>query len=238
MNYALIFAGGAGRRMNVRTKPKQFLKVHDKPIIIFTLENFEKHAEIDGIVIACIQDWIPELEKMLQKYRITKVKKIVAGGATGQESIYNGLCALQAIASPDSVVLVHDGVRPVIDAKLISENIKSVLQSGSAITVAPAIETITIKSENNRIEQIIDRQRCNYAKAPQSFVLGDLLNAHSHALQDGRADFVDTASLMLHYGYRLYTVEGASENLKITTQLDYQLFRAILDTLEDKQLSD
>lgn len=238
MNYALIFAGGAGHRMNTRTKPKQFLEVHGKPIIIFTIEHFEKHPEIDGIVVVCIADWIPELEKLLRKYHIKKVKQIVAGGTTGQASIYNGLCALQTFAPSDAVVLIHDGVRPVINGKLISENIASVRCNGSAITVAPAIETITIKSHENRIDQIVDRGHCNYAKAPQSFLLCDLLKAHNNAIADGEKNFVDTASLMLHYGYKLYTVEGAPDNLKITTQLDFHLFRAILDISEEKQLSD
>lgn len=131
MNIGVIFAGGVGSRMHSKDTPKQFLNVHDKPIIIHTLEHFEKNPEIDAVVIACISDWIPHLEKLLYQYRIEKVKKIVSGGESGQLSIYNGLCAAEEIAAGNkAIALIHDGVRPLIDVQLLSENIRYVKEKG------------------------------------------------------------------------------------------------------------
>lgn len=237
MNIAMIFAGGVGQRMNSKTKPKQFLELHGKPIIIYTIEKFENHQDIDGIVIACLESWIPYMEKLLKKFSIEKVKAIVPGGKTGQESIYNGLRKCYEIFSHDSIVLIHDGVRPIITEQLITENIKCVKERGSAITVAPAIETITIKTEKEgEVGEIIDRSRCEYAKAPQSFVLSDIMEAHNKAIKDGKKNFIDSACLMRNYGHLLYTVEGSAENIKITTPVDFYTFRAIVDASENAQI--
>ena len=121
MAKALIFAGGSGRRMNSGSKPKQFLELHGKPIIIYTLEHFEYHEEISDIIVVCIKEWIEELQGFLRRYGITKVSKIVPGGATGHDSIYNGLQAMKEEADFNEVVLIHDGVRPLINAELISQ---------------------------------------------------------------------------------------------------------------------
>lgn len=127
MNIAVIFAGGVGKRMHSKECPKQFLKIYNKPIIIHTLEYFEKHPLIDAIVISCVEEWMPYLEELIYKYRIEKVKKVVVGGETGQLSIYNGLKAAEDVANGEkAIVLIHDGVRPLINAKLITDNIESV----------------------------------------------------------------------------------------------------------------
>ena len=148
MNYALIFAGGSGSRMNSKGRPKQFLQFYGKELIIHTLENFQNHPEIDGIAIVCIEDWIPYLKKILQKYEIDKVRTIVSGGKTGQESIYKGLCAIKSVDNSNSIVLIHDGVRPFINEDVISSCIQSVKEHDSAITVVPAIETIVTLKDN------------------------------------------------------------------------------------------
>ena len=143
MNIAVIFAGGVGSRMHSKAKPKQFLEIYNKPIIIYTLELFDKHPMIDAIVVVCIENWIPYLQNLLYKYRIEKVVQIVAGGKTGQLSIYNGLMAAKEIANnEEAIVLIHDGVRPLINEKVITDNIKSVKEFGSAITTAVVKETI------------------------------------------------------------------------------------------------
>lgn len=236
MNYALIFAGGTGQRMNSKTKPKQFLELHGKPIIIYTLEQFDNHREIDAIVVVCLEAWIPYLEQLLIKFGITKVKAIVPGGASGQESIYHGIEKLHEFYDDNSVVLIHDGVRPLIDAETIHKNIESVHTYGSAITVAPAIETIAIRGENGNIGDIIERTRCELARAPQSFLLGKLYQAHQQALADGEINFIDSACLMRHYGHTLHSVEGPAENIKITTPSDFYVFRAIIDARENSQI--
>ena len=138
MASALIFAGGAGRRMSSRSKPKQFLEMHGKPIIIYTLEHFEFHDDIENIIIVCLAEWIRELEGLLKRYGITKVIKIVPGGETGHDSIYNGLAAMKDVVQDKDIVLIHDGVRPLINAELISAGIEAVKKYGSAITVEGA----------------------------------------------------------------------------------------------------
>lgn len=235
MNNVLIFAGGAGRRMNSRSKPKQFLKLYGKEIIIHTLENFQNHPEVDNIVVVCIKSWINYLQRLLVQYGMDKVRLIVAGGKTGQESIYNGLCALSDFAPEDSIVLVHDGVRPFITDSLISDCIKSVKKFGSAITVTPAIETI-VELEGKKIKTVTDRSKCYHAKAPQCFRLGELLDAHEKAIADGNTNMIDSASLMKHYGHDLYVVEGSAENIKITTPADFYTFRALYDARENQQI--
>ena len=143
-NVAVIFAGGTGQRMNTRTKPKQFLELHGKPIIVYTLEAFQQHGEIDGIIVVMLESWIDYTESLVRKYDLNKVKKIVPGGNSGQESIFNGLCAAGALYGDDDIVLIHDGVRPLVDEETITANIRSVEEYGTAITVTPAIETITM----------------------------------------------------------------------------------------------
>ena len=235
MNNVLIFAGGAGRRMNSRSKPKQFLKLYGKEIIIHTLENFQNHPEVDNIVVVCIKGWITYLQKLLAQYSMDKVRLIVAGGKTGQESIYNGLCALSDFAPEDSVVLVHDGVRPFVTDTLISDCIKSVKKNGSAITVTPATETI-VELDGKKINNITDRSKCYLAKAPQCFYLGQLLAAHEKAIKDGNINMIDSASLMRHYGHKLFVVPGAADNIKITTPADFYTFRALYDARENQQI--
>ncbi|MFU0833889.1 MAG: Ribitol-5-phosphate cytidylyltransferase [Oscillospiraceae bacterium] len=236
MNYALIFAGGTGQRMNSKTKPKQFLELHGKPIIIYTLEHFEQHKSIDGIVVACLESWIPYLETLLEKFHITKVKKIVPGGNTTQQSIYNGVEILWNLAAPDSIVLVHDGVRPLINMDVISNNIKSVQQFGNAITVSPVVETVAIKGKDCEIGEIVNRSQCRLARAPQSFFLKDLYHAHQQAKKEGKINFIDCASLMRYYGHKLMAVEGPIDNIKITTPSDFYIFRALEDAYEDSQI--
>lgn len=234
-NNVLIFAGGSGTRMNSKGRPKQFLQFYGKELIIHTLENFQNHPEIDNIVVVCIADWIPYLEKLLLKYGIDKVKKIVSGGSTGQESIYKGVCAVKELSKEKDIILVHDGVRPFVNEDLISNCIKSVKEHGSAITVTPAIETI-VSLDGARIDTITDRSKCFHAKAPQCFYVDDLLAAHEKARQDGNLNMIDSASLMKFYGYELYTVPGNFDNIKITTPADFYTFKALYEVRENQQI--
>jgi 2-C-methyl-D-erythritol 4-phosphate cytidylyltransferase len=235
MNIAIIFAGGSGTRMNARSKPKQFLELHGKPIIIYTLEVFENHRDVDGIIVICVEDWIDYLKKMLNKFDITKVKDIVAGGATGQESIYNGLKSATQNFPKDSIILIHDGVRPLIDDITISENIRIVREKGSCITCVPATETLIVVQEDNSLE-IPSRKNSFLARAPQSFVLQDIWNIHQKAREENRNDFIDSCTMMSHYGKELATVIGPMENIKITTPADFYIFRAIEEVRENSQI--
>lgn len=237
MNIAIIFAGGTGQRMNTTSRPKQFLEVHGKPIIIYTLERFERHPQIDGIVLVCLESWIAYAKQLVKRFQITKLRAVIPGGRTGQESIFNGVKKAYELYSKDDIVLVHDGVRPLIDEDTISQCIISVKEHGNAITVAPAIETVFVKSRGNQcVGTILNRDKCELAKAPQCFYLKDIYTAHRKALNEGKIDCIDSASLMQYYGYSLFTVEGSAENIKITTPTDYYIFRALLDAHENLQI--
>lgn len=240
MNIAVIFAGGSGERMHTRDVPKQFLLIHNKPVIIYTLEWFDKHPEIDAIVVACKEDTIDFLNSLIYKYRIEKVKEVVPGGKTGQMSIYNGLCAAKKVADEagekNAIVLIHDGVRPMINTKIIADNIASVKKNGSAITTGLVTETVLVIDDNRTIDYVPNREKSRVAKAPQSFWLNDILEAHQKAQRDGIYNCIDSCTMMKGYGHSLYLVDGPAENIKITTQSDFYTMRAILDAREDRQL--
>ena len=238
-NIAVIFAGGSGVRMNTRSKPKQFLELRGKPIIIYTLELFDNHPLIDGIVVVCLESWIPFLKKMLKKFEINKVVKIVSGGDSGQDSICRGLCAVEDYCKDkgeeNAVVLIHDGVRPLIVDETITRNIEKVHEKGSAITVVPAIETFVIQKEEGQMV-IPDRSSCLLARAPQSFYLKDILSIHRKNKENGNITFIDSCSMMSYFGYKMATIEGPMENIKITTPTDYFIFRAMVEVHENQQI--
>lgn len=239
MNIGVIFAGGVGARMNTKSKPKQFLDLHGKPIIIYTIELFDNHPDIDGIVVVCLESWIPFLKKMLKKFEITKVVRVIPGGVSGQDSIYKGLCAAEEYTNEQNdknpIVLIHDGVRPLITEETITANIAKVRECGSCITTVPAIETVIINRHDGTLH-IPKRSDCMMARAPQSFYLKDILDAHRKSRQEGKMDFIDSCSLMSYYGYQLGLVQGPMENIKITTPTDYFVLRAMVEVHENQQI--
>ena len=237
MNIAVIFAGGVGKRMKSKDKPKQFLMVHGKPIIVHTIELFENHPEIDGIICVIVKDWIPYMEEMKYRYRLDKIKAIVPGGETGQMSIYNGLCAAEKnFGAEGNIVLIHDGVRPLIDSETISNNIASVKKYGTAITCTVAKETVILVDKDNNVSEVPSREQSRFAKAPQSFWLKEILDVERQAINEGKTDMIDSCTLMRHYGKKLNVVVGPNENIKITTPDDSYIFRALYDARENQQL--
>lgn len=237
-NYALIFAGGVGSRMNSRAKPKQFLEIHGKPIVIQTIEHFDNHPEINAICVVVVKEWLRYTQTLLEKYNIKKVKWLIPGGESALDSQYRGLLEIDNTVHPkeDEIVLIHDGVRPLIDEALISNCISETKEYGSAITVAPAIETIIRVKENNIIAETYPRSECQLARAPQTFYLQEILAVHRRARNEGEYNFVDSTSMMLHYGKKIHTVEGPSENIKVTTPADFYICRALLDAKENSQI--
>lgn len=237
MNIGVIFAGGIGSRMNSKEKPKQFLELYNKPIIIHTLEHFENNPDIDAIVISCIENWISTLETMIHKFHIEKVKTIVPGGKTGQLSIYHGLKAAKEIAKGEkSIVLIHDGVRPLINSELLTRNIECVNRYGSSITAGIVKETIVVVDKDLNVMQVPMRENSRVAKAPQSFWLDDILAIHEQALADDITNSIDSCTLMMQYGKKLHMIDGPYENIKITTPDDYYMMRAILEAKENTQI--
>lgn len=235
MTTALLFAGGTGKRMNSYSKPKQFLSVHGKPIIIYTIEHFEDHPEVDNIVIVCLESWIEELRNFISLYGIKKVSVIVPGGKTGHDSIYNGLLAMKNICKDDDIVLIHDGVRPLINEELISENIAAVKKYGNAITSEPARESVVVSSDGVVIDSVPERGSMFVAKAPQSFYYGAISQLYERAHRDG-LQTIDSAHLLSIYGERMNLIRSTPNNLKITEPADYYIFRALYEALENQQV--
>ena len=224
--------------MHSKERPKQFLEMYNKPIIIHTLEHFQNHPMIDAIVVVCIESWIPYLKELLYKFRIGKVKAVVPGGETGQLSIFHGLKAAKEIAeNKKAIVLIHDGVRPLITEKLITDNIESVKMYGSAITSAKVKETILVVDEkDSSIDYVPSRNNSRVAKAPQSFWLDDILATHEKALEKGETIWVDSCTMMQEYGFKMHLIDGPSQNIKITTPEDFYTMRAILEAKENEQI--
>jgi 2-C-methyl-D-erythritol 4-phosphate cytidylyltransferase len=235
MNVAVIFAGGIGVRMNSRTVPKQFLEIHGKPVIVHVLEHFDAHPDIDGIAIAILAGYRDHLVELLRRYGIGKARWIVAGGETGQQSRHNALKAVAQDCPEDTIVLIHDGVRPLIHAALISANIESVIMHGSGITCTKTHETV-VSSGNHHIEAVIPRGHVYTAQAPQSFRLGEILSLYDRAVAEGEHDTIDSCSLMHRYGRKLYRVDGPSSNIKITTAQDFYLCRTFFEIIENQQV--
>ena len=199
---------------------------------------FEEHSEIDGIIVVCLEEWIPYMKEMQYRYRLDKIGKIVPGGETGQLSIYNGLCAAEAVYGiDDNIVLIHDGVRPLINSKTISDNIASVKANGSAITCKLATETVILVDRNAKVCEVPNRAACRMAQAPQSFYLKDILSLHRQAQVDGQTNMIDSCSMMRAYGKSLSVVIGPTENMKITTPDDFYTFRTLYDVRENEQLN-
>ncbi len=235
MTAALIFAGGTGKRMNTRSKPKQFLEIHGKPVIIYTLEHFEYHEQIDSILVVCVKEYIEELKGLLRRFGITKVKKIVPGGGTGHDSIYCGLLAMGEYAAEDDIVLIHDGVRPLITEKLITDNIEAVREYGNAITCEADRESQIISVDGINVKEMPPRSYMYTAKAPQSFRYGRIRELYEMAREDGIRS-IDSAHLCSLYHEPMHMVESTSNNMKITEPADFYIIRALYDAQESQQV--
>ncbi|MBO4626719.1 MAG: 2-C-methyl-D-erythritol 4-phosphate cytidylyltransferase [Lachnospiraceae bacterium] len=224
-NVAVLFAGGIGKRMNSGDVPKQFLEVFGKPILVYTIETFQKHKEISGIIVVCVETWLDYAKELVERYHLTKVKEVIPGGATGHESRLYGLrCARKYY--DEAIVLIHDGVRPLIDADTISRSIACARENGSAVVCSPAIETIY--REEGGQKTIIPREQCSLLRAPQCFGLTEILGLYEDSCARGNNDVIDSVTLMQMYGKSVPKVIGPAENIKITTPLDFYMFEGIM----------
>lgn len=237
MNIAIIFAGGSGTRMKAHGFPKQFLKIEGKSIIIRTLENFEENNNIDKIYIACKVDWIDYLKEEINSFHISKVSKIVPGGETGQDSIYNALKAASEENPNDSIVLIHDGVRPFITQELINQNIEDVKKYGSSITSTPCFETAIVSNDGENVKNVPDRSTMYTAQAPQCFFLGEILALHEKVrkTKEKYEGIVDSCNLMKKNGYDVHITIGNRNNIKVTTPSDYYIVKALYKFKKDEE---
>lgn len=239
MNIAVIFAGGVGKRMKTNGTPKQFLEIDEVPIIIHTLRIFEESNYIDSIVIACIESYIDYLKKLIERYKITKVRLVVKGGETGQQSIINGIKAARDICeNEDDIVLIHDGVRPIIDDELILKNIENVKRYGTSISCLKQRETTIISESHVNVEEMTKREDTFVARAPQCFYLKDILEAENIAIEKNDIDCIDSCTVMMKYGKHKHPhiTECENDNIKITTPEDYFIAKALLEQRKNRKV--
>ena len=237
MNIAMIIAGGKGARMN-QDIPKQFLNIHDKPVIVYTMQAFQKHPEIDAMLIVCLDGWQEILKAYARQFNITKLRWVVAGGANGQESIHNGLVELEKECGMEDLVLVHDGIRPNVSQEIISNSIAECRLHGSAVTVVPCAEAMLLREEENgtSAKSLISRDALARTQTPQTFPLSKLLWAHEEAARCGITNSTASCTLMVELGQTVHFCPGSEKNIKITTTEDMEIFKALLMAGKDDWL--
>lgn len=232
----MIFAGGSGVRMGAGV-PKQFLEINGRPLLVHTMELFQYHSKIDKIYVSVLEEYIDYVKSLIDEYKITKVEMVLPGGATAQDSIYNALTAAAENNPEDSIVLLHDGVRPFVSYDVISDNIKSVKKYGTAITSMPAYETVIFSPDGVDVSKVPLRKQTYTAQAPQSFFLKDILEAHNQIRQrpEGYEDMVDACTIMHTLGKEVHLVSGNRGNIKVTTPEDVYILRGLLQYRENEQ---
>lgn len=228
MNIGVILAGGIGSRMGIVDKPKQFIDIYGKPIIVYTLETFDNHSEIDYIAVVCLKEWIEDLKIIIRKYEINKVKWIIEGGQTRQESVYNAIQTLSKICLDDDILVIHDSVRPLVTQKIISNNISAVKKYGAVDTVIPSADTIIRSTNSKYLEDVPVRSELYIGQTPQSFKLSLLRQAHENAIKSNYINSTDDCQLVLALGHKVYLVMGDRLNFKVTSFEDLLLLKAII----------
>lgn len=231
MNLAIVIAGGSGTRMGLDI-PKQFVNIYDKPVIIYTLEGFERHPMIDEIEVVCIDGWHDVLKAYARKFGITKLKRVVSGGKTGQESIRNGVFALEGYLSDDDTVIIHDGIRPLVDKEVLTDVIVTCRKYGNAVTSMPYNEQIFVVDDELSTVKYIPRETIRRVATPQAYKFGKLDKAYHEAFEKkiGIYGSSYTNTMMADLGERLYFAAGSDKNIKLTTRDDLELFKAYLKT--------
>ena len=226
-NIALIIAGGSGNRMH-QDIPKQFLTVNEKPVIVYTLEAFQSHPEIDAIAVVCIAGWEQVLRAYAKQFNITKLQHVIPGGENGQGSIRNGVYALEELYDPDDLVLIHDAIRPMVSAEIISDNIRVALENGNAITVIPCAEAMMQTEDGLVSVGSYPRDRLKRTQTPQAFRIGEIADLHRRALEAGITNSVASCTLKIEMGEQVYFSAGSEKNIKLTTVEDLDIFKALL----------
>lgn len=237
MNIALIIAGGSGQRMG-QDIPKQFLTINDKPIIIYTLENFQNNPNIDDILVVCIDGWHDVLKAYARQFGISKLKYVISGGASAQESIRNGVNKLHQIYGDDACVVIHDGIRPLIDENVINDVIEKCYLYGNAVTSLPYNEQIFVINDDKTTKKYIPRETLRRVSTPQAYKLGKLYNSYKKAFNEGiginGSSYTNT--MMVDLGETLYFASGSDRNIKLTTKDDFNIFKAYVSAKKEDWL--
>lgn len=226
MVHTVIFAGGVGARMQSLDIPKQFINVDGKPIIIRTLENFAAHSQVDEIVISCLEDKIDYLWGLVKQYEIQKVISIVPGGENGHQSIHNGLVEVEKNSSPDDIVLICDGVRPLISHKLISDCIETAQKYETAVPVTPSIDSVLQSEDGMTCTKSLPRKQMYITQAPQGYTLKKIMGAHKKAEELGIDNPISSGELLIELGEEIHIFKGERDNIKVTTPEDLKFLRS------------
>lgn len=228
MNIGLLLAGGLGLRMGQGTElPKQFFQLADKPVLIHTIERFEAHPDIDALCIVYLPTWEGYLQECLKHYGVKKVRWLVPGGDIRQQSVFNGLCALEKDCSPDDIVLVHDGVRPFITADIITDNIETARESGNAMTGMRSTDTLVNAPDGHRADSRMERDNTFTVQTPQTYPLGYGLGLYRRAYEQGKTATINCCELFIELGEPIYLVPGLKTNIKMTTEEDIAFLKAL-----------
>ncbi len=232
MNIAIIIAGGSGSRMG-QSVPKQFITIHDKPVLIYTLEGFQHHPGIDAIEVVCIDGWQEVVWAYAKQYCIDKLKWVVTGGKTGQESIRNGVYNLEGFCHDDDIIIIHDGIRPLVDDFVLTDVIETALKKGNAVTSMPYNEQIFIVNEADPSTtcKYIPRETLRRVATPQAYKFSKLDKAYHEAFEKeiGIYGSSYTNTMMVELGETLHFATGSDRNIKLTTQDDLELFKGYLE---------
>ena len=227
MNVAVIIAGGSGHRMG-QDIPKQFINVYDKPVLIYTLESFQRNDLIDAIEVVCIDGWHNVLWAYAKQFNITKLQYVVKGGKNGQDSIRNGVYELEKHFDKDDIVLIHDAIRPMVSAEVISDCIAKTRKYGDAITVIPCAEAMMQTEDGATSCGSYPRDNLKRTQTPQGFSIGKICDLHRRALEAGITNSVASCTLMIEMGEQVHFSAGSEKNIKLTTVEDIDIFKALL----------
>lgn len=230
-NYVILLAGGVGKRMQSEI-PKQFLEIEGKPIIVYSIENFQRNPQVEKIVVVCVKDWMEHLRDLIQKYLLTKVEWIIEGGNTGHDSIRNGVFFLKDKIQSDDYIIVHDAVRPVLPQKAIDEVLRVAHENGNASSSVACHPPIVYTDDFKSGITDVDREHVMLTASPQAYRYDLTLRCYEQAEQENRHDFTFTSSLLIHCGERVYFAKGTTSNIKITQREDLALFSALLKVPE------
>lgn len=234
---AVIIAGGSGRRMG-QDIPKQFINVYDKPILIYTLEGFQNHPDIDAIEVVCLEGWQDLVWAYAKQFNIDKLKWVTPGGSTGQESIRNGVYNLEGKCAKDDIIIIHDGIRPLVDSFVLSDVIAVCRKHGNAVTAMPYNEQIFVADDDSSATRYIPRETIRRVSTPQAYIFDELDAAYHTAFEKKIGIFGSayTNTMMVDLGKRLYFAAGSDKNIKLTTKDDLELFKAYLHSDKDQWL--
>lgn len=224
---ALIIAGGVGARMH-QNIPKQFLTVNDRPVIVYTLEAFQKHPMVDSIAVVCVSGWETVLWAYANQFNISKLKYVVPGGDCGQASIRNGVYELAEHFQDDDIVLIHDAIRPMVSEEIISDCIATTAKYGSGIASIPCAEAMLQTIDGEYSVDTYPRQNLKRTQTPQGFRLGKICDLHRKALEAGITNSIASCTLMIELGEQVHFSMGSEKNVKLTTVEDIDIFKALL----------